>query len=151
GLSTAPADLTTSRKPSAAVSGPGEVARFHPKGAGAVFSNDRGAAVAAMAEAFERFIVTRRDLGGLISAGGSGGTALASPAMRRLPVGVPKVMVSTVASGNVKDYVGPSDICMIYSVTDVAGINRISEQVLSNAAHALAGMIVHLRKTSVEA
>jgi uncharacterized protein (UPF0261 family) len=113
----------------------------------AVFTDDRGRSVAAMAEAFERFIVTRRDLGGIISAGGSGGTALATPAMRRLPVGVPKVMVSTVASGNVKDYVGPVDICMMYSVTDVAGINRISEQVLSNAAHALAGMITHARRT----
>ncbi len=80
---------------------------------------------------------------GIISAGGSGGTALATPAMRALPVGMPKLMVSTVASGDVKRYVGPSDICMMYSVTDVQGINRISEQVLSNAAHALAGMIAH--------
>ena len=93
--------------------------------------------------AFERFIVTRRDLGGLISAGGSGGTALATPAMRRLSIGVPKMMVSTVASGDVKPYVGPSDICMMYSVTDVSGINRISERVLANAAHALAGMIMN--------
>jgi uncharacterized protein (UPF0261 family) len=83
----------------------------------------------------------RRDVGGIISAGGTGGTALATPAMRSLPVGLPKVMVSTVASGNVRQYVGPSDICMIYSVTDVAGINRISANVLSNAANALAGMI----------
>src|SRR5207247_9539061 len=58
-----------------------------------------------------------------------------------LPSGVPKVMVSTAASGNGKPYGGPSDICMMYSVTDVAGINRISERVLANAAHALAGMI----------
>ena len=63
--------------------------------------------------------------------------------MRRLPIGVPKVMVSTVASGDVKPYVGPSDICMMYSVTDVSGINRISERVLANAAHALAGMIAY--------
>ena len=63
--------------------------------------------------------------------------------MRALPIGVPKVMVSTVASGDVKPYVGPSDICMMYSVTDVSGINRISEQVLANAAHALAGMIAY--------
>ena len=65
--------------------------------------------------------------------------------MRRLPVGVPKVMVSSVASGEVKPYVGPSDLCMMYSVTDVAGINRISERVLANAAHALAGMVAHAR------
>src|SRR4029078_5266495 len=62
------------------------------------------------------------------------------------PVGVPKVMVSTVASGDVGRDVGPNDICMIYSVTDGQGINRISEQVLDNAAHALAGMIVHARR-----
>jgi uncharacterized protein (UPF0261 family)/ABC-type branched-subunit amino acid transport system ATPase component len=147
GLTVVTVDLSTSRKPSPADVGPAEVARFHPKGAMAVFTGDRGQSVTAMAEAFERFIVTRRDLGGIVSAGGSGGTALATPAMRRLPVGVPKVMVSTVASGNVKDYVGPADICMMYSVTDVAGINRISEQVLSNAAHALAGMISHGRRT----
>src|SRR5215475_5427253 len=151
GLDVVTVDLSTSRKPSPADVGPAEVARFHPKGAAAVFTDDRGQSVAAMAQAFERFIVTRRDLGGIISAGGSGGTALATPAMRRLAVGVPKLMVSTVASGNVKDYVGPADICMMYSVTDVSGINRISEQVLSNAAHALAGVIAHARRTQSEA
>lgn len=61
--------------------------------------------------------------------------------MRGLDIGVPKVMVSTVASGNVGPYVGPSDIAMMYSVTDVAGINRISRRVLGNAANALAGMM----------
>jgi uncharacterized protein (UPF0261 family) len=63
--------------------------------------------------------------------------------MRALPVGLPKVMVSTMASGDTRPYVGPSDICMMYSVTDVQGIHRISEQVLANAAHALAGMMAH--------
>jgi len=150
GLDVVTVDLATSRKPSPADVGPAEVARFHPKGAAAVFTGDRGQSVTAMAQAFERFIASRRDLGGIIAAGGSGGTALATPAMRRLAVGVPKVMVSTVASGNVKDYVGPADICMMYSVTDVSGINRISEQVLSNAAHALAGMITHARRTQSE-
>ena len=65
--------------------------------------------------------------------------------MRRLAIGVPKLMVSSVASGDVRPYVGPSDLCMMYSVTDVAGINRISERVLANAAHALAGMIAYAR------
>ena len=87
---------------------------------------------------------------GLISAGGSGATALATPAMQSLAVGVPKVMVSTVASGDVRAYVGPADICMIYSVTDVSGLNRISTMVLANAAHALAGMI-GLRRASAAA
>ena len=108
-----------------------------------MFTGDRGSAVTEMAVAFEEFVTRRRDLGGLISAGGSGGTALATRAMRRLPIGVPKVMVSTVASGDVRPYVGPSDICMMYSVTDVAGINRISRTVLANAAHALAGMLAY--------
>ena len=141
GLRTVTVDLATSGKPSPAMIHPREVARHRPKGERAVFTGDRGSAVSEMAVAFEQFIARRRDLGGLISAGGSGGTALATLAMRGLPIGVPKVMVSTVASGDVKPYVGPSDICMMYSVTDVAGINRISERVLANAAHALAGMI----------
>jgi uncharacterized protein (UPF0261 family) len=98
--------------------------------------------------AFEHFLARRRDVGGLISAGGSGGTALATQGMRRLPIGIPKVMVSTVASGDVKPYVGPSDICMMYSVTDISGINRISEKVLANAAHALAGMIAYSKSSS---
>jgi uncharacterized protein (UPF0261 family) len=94
-----------------------------------------------MAEAFARWIERERGIGGVISAGGSGGTSLATAGMRKLPVGIPKVMVSTVASGEVGTYVGPSDIMMMYSVADVQGINAISEQVLGNAAHALAGMI----------
>ncbi|MBM3573771.1 MAG: UPF0261 family protein, partial [Alphaproteobacteria bacterium] len=146
GVTVVTVDISTSGKPSSATVSPREVARHHPQGERAVFTGDRGSAVEAMAAALERFIARRQDLGGIISAGGSGNTALAAPAMRRLPIGVPKVMVSTVASGNVKPYVGPSDICMIYSVTDVAGINRISERVLANAAHALAGMIAYSGK-----
>jgi uncharacterized protein (UPF0261 family)/ABC-type branched-subunit amino acid transport system ATPase component len=143
GLRVVTVDLSTSGKTSAASVSPREVARHHPQGESGVFSGDRGSAVSAMATAFERYVLTRRDLGGLISAGGSGGTTLATAAMRALPVGVPKVMVSTMASGDTRPYVGPSDICMMYSVTDVQGINRISERVLANAAHALAGMITH--------
>jgi uncharacterized protein (UPF0261 family)/ABC-type branched-subunit amino acid transport system ATPase component len=148
GVRTVTVDLSTSGKPSPANVSAAEVARFHPSGARAVFTGDRGSAVVEMAIAFEHFIGTRRDLGGIISAGGSGGTALATQGMRRLAIGTPKVMVSTVASGDVKPYVGPADICMMYAVTDVSGINRISERVLSNAAHALAGMILHMRRGS---
>jgi uncharacterized protein (UPF0261 family)/ABC-type branched-subunit amino acid transport system ATPase component len=144
GLRVVTVDLSTSGRTSTASVHPREVARHHPDGERAVFSDDRGKAVSAMAVAFEHFVRTRRDLGGLISAGGSGGTALATQAMRALPVGLPKVMVSTMASGDTRPYVGPSDICMMYSVTDVQGINRISQKVLANAAHALAGMIAHL-------
>jgi uncharacterized protein (UPF0261 family)/ABC-type branched-subunit amino acid transport system ATPase component len=143
GLRVVTVDLSTSGRPSPASVHPREVARHHPQGEAAVFSGDRGSAVTAMAQAFEHYLSTRRDLGGIISAGGSGGTSLATPAMRALPIGVPKVMVSTMASGDVRPYVGPSDICMMYSVTDVQGINRISEKVLANAAHALAGMVMH--------
>lgn len=148
GLRVVTVDLATSGKPSPASVHPREVARHHPEGEGAVFCSDRGRAVTAMAEAFARFVLTRRDLGGLISAGGSGGTTLATAGMRALPVGVPKVMVSTMASGDVRPYVGPSDICMMYSVTDVQGLHRISEQVLANAAHALAGMVAHPARAS---
>jgi uncharacterized protein (UPF0261 family) len=146
GIRATTVDLSTTNRPSPADISPAEVARHHPDGPAAVFTGDRGESVAAMAQAFERFIVTRRDVGGIISAGGSGGTSLATPAMQRLPVGVPKMMVSTVASGDVRRYVGPTDICMMYAVTDVQGINRISERVLGNAAHALAGMISHARR-----
>ena len=145
GVRTVTVDLSTSGKPSPAMIHPREVARHHPRGERAVFTGDRGSAVSEMAAAFAGFIERRRDLGGIIAAGGSGGTALATQAMRRLPIGIPKVMVSTVASGDVKPYVGPSDICMIYSVTDVSGLNRISERVLGNAAHALAGMLAYSR------
>jgi len=120
-----------------------EIASHHPQGANAVFCGDRGAAIAAMTDAFQRFVKTRDDLGGLLGVGGSGGTAMITRAMRALPIGVPKVMVSTMASGNVAGYVGSSDITMVYSVTDVAGLNRISRRVLGNAANALAGMMLH--------
>ncbi|MBS0447379.1 MAG: ABC transporter permease [Proteobacteria bacterium] len=150
GLRVVTVDLSTSGKPSTANVHPREVARHHPDGERAVFSGDRGSAVSAMALAFEHFVRTRRDLGGLISAGGSGGTSLATQGMRALPVGLPKVMVSTMASGDTRPYVGPSDICMMYSVTDVQGIHRISEKVLANAAHALAGMVTHPPAASAE-
>jgi uncharacterized protein (UPF0261 family) len=120
-----------------------EIAAYHPSGASAVFRGDRGAAIAAMAVGFEHFAKTRQDLGGVLGIGGSGGTAIITHAMRALPIGVPKVMVSTMASGNVASYVGACDITMIYSVTDVAGLNRISRRILGNAAHAIAGMMLH--------
>jgi uncharacterized protein (UPF0261 family) len=96
--------------------------------------------VAAMAVALTAYVGSRSDVAGIIGIGGSGGTALITPAMQALPVGVPKVMVSTVASGNVAPYVGAADIAMMYSITDVAGLNRISRVVLGNAANAIAGM-----------
>ncbi|MBX3439688.1 MAG: Tm-1-like ATP-binding domain-containing protein, partial [Planctomycetaceae bacterium] len=106
--------------------------------------NDRGAAVAAMSEALVQYLVGEQAaerVAGVIGIGGSGGTALITAAMRALPVGVPKLMVSTVASGNTAPYVDCSDITMMYSVVDVAGLNVVSRTVLANAAHAMAGMV----------
>ena len=144
GLDVVTVDVSTgSREPGGADVTASEVAAAHPDGAAAVFTGDRGSAVAAMAVALERFLRGRDDVGGVLGLGGSGGTALITPAMRALPVGVAKVMVSTVASGDVAPYVGASDIAMMYSITDVAGLNRISRQVLGNAAHALAGMLAN--------
>ncbi|MBA7564721.1 hypothetical protein ES708_06388 [subsurface metagenome] len=80
-------------------------------------------------------------LNGILSMGGSGGTAVVTAAMRELPVGIPKIMVSTMAGGDVSSYVGTSDIIMVPSVVDVAGINRISRKIYSNAAEAIAGMV----------
>jgi uncharacterized protein (UPF0261 family) len=129
----------------------GEVASHHPDGAGAVLGgDDRGRAVTAMAEALAQFVRTRSDIGGMIGAGGSGNTALAATGMRALPLGIPKILVSTVASGDVAPYVGPNDIAMVYSVADIAGLNPITRAVLGNAAHALAGMMAHSVPDTVE-
>lgn len=141
GLNVQIVDLSTSGRPSGAEVPPHAVAAFHPRGVSGVFTGDRGTAVAGMTEAFTRWIAAQSNIAGIISAGGSGGTALATPAMRTLPVGVPKVMVSTVASGQVEQYVGPSDILMLHSVADVQGINSITREVLGNGANALAGMV----------
>jgi uncharacterized protein (UPF0261 family) len=143
GIRVVTVDLSTSTKTPGADISAQEVAKYHPLGESAVFTGDRGTSVAGMALAFEHFARSRADIGGIISAGGSGGTSLATSGMRALPIGLPKVMVSTMASGDTRPYVGPNDICMMYSVTDVEGINRISEKVLANAAHALAGMVAH--------
>jgi uncharacterized protein (UPF0261 family) len=121
-----------------------EIAAHHPDGAGSVLGlNDRGAAVAGMAEALTRWLSARTDIGAVLGLGGSGNTALVTQAMRALPIGTPKLMVSTVASGNVAPYVGPSDLALMYSVVDVAGINGISRRVIANAAHAAAGMALN--------
>lgn len=119
------------------------VAACHPDGAAAVFCGDRGRAIAAMSEALERFLPGRTDLAGVIGIGGSGGTAIVAPALQALPIGLPKILISTVASGNIEPYVGESDIAMIYPVVDLQGLNRISRAVLANAANAMTGMIRH--------
>jgi len=151
GVAVKTVDLSTSKSESSADYKPAEIAASHPDGASAVFTGDRGTSVAAMAKAFEIWATQNApDIAGMISAGGSGGTALSTPAMRALSIGVPKVMVSTVASGNVEPYVGPSDMIMMYSVTDVQGLNGISRKVLGNAAGALSGMLLNVPETQTQ-
>lgn len=107
-------------------------------------ARDRGRAVSAMASAAAALVRRLYEEGrcdGVLAAGGSGNSAIATSAMRALPVGVPKLMVSTMAAGDTRDYVGPSDVAMMASVTDVAGINSISGRILANAAAAMAGMV----------
>jgi uncharacterized protein (UPF0261 family) len=136
------------RAPTIAVDVPAaDVAAHHRQGPAAVLAgNDRGAAVAAMGEAFARFIATRDDIAGIVGIGGGGGTSIVTAGMRVLPIGLPKLMVSTLAAGDVAPFVGVSDIAMSYSVTDIAGLNRISRAVLRNAANAIAGMAAGARE-----
>ena len=118
-----------------------EVASWHPDGTSAVLvTNDRGTAVTAMGIAFARFIASRHDVAGVVGIGGGGGTSIVTAGMRTLALGVPKLMVSTLASGDTAPYVDVSDIVMMPSITDMAGLNRISRVVLHNAAQAVAGM-----------
>ncbi len=107
-------------------------------------ARDRGAAVEAMARGAERVVSELYSAGrfdGILAIGGSGGTAIAATAMQSLPVGVPKLLVSTVASGDTRPYVGAVDVTMMYSVVDLAGINSISARILANAAAAIGGMV----------
>ena len=104
---------------------------------------DRGVAVAAMAEGAAKIIAQLQSDGkidGVISLGGSAGTTIGTTAMRAVPVGVPKIMVSTLASGDTSPYVDTKDVSMMYSVVDIAGINSLSRQILANAAGAIVGM-----------
>lgn len=106
--------------------------------------NDRGEAVAAATAGVQRIVLDLHRQGkvdGVLGLGGSAGTTIATAAMRALPFGLPKLMVSTLASGQVRPFVGPRDIIMMHSVTDILGLNRISRTVLQNAAAAMLGMI----------
>ena len=114
---------------------------------------DRGNSVAVMAQGAATLIAEKHAAGevdGIISLGGSAGTTIGTTAMQALPVGVPKIMVSTLASGDTSPYVQSKDICMMYSVVDIAGINRVSRQILTNAAGAIVGMVTEEVLTLVE-
>lgn len=112
--------------------------------AGITARQDRGEAVTAMSKAAAMYLQGQVEAGvvqGVISLGGGGGTAIGTAAMRALPVGFPKVMVSTLAAGNVAPYVGTKDIVMFPSIVDVSGVNRLSRVLLSRAAGAICGMV----------
>jgi uncharacterized protein (UPF0261 family) len=118
-----------------------DVAAHHPHGPAAVLGpDDRGAAVTAMGQAFAAFVRTRRDIDAIIGIGGGGGTSIVTEGMRALPFGLPKLMVSTLASGDVGPYIGVADITMMPSVADIAGLNRITRTVLAQAALAITAM-----------
>ena len=105
---------------------------------------DRGNSVAVMAQGAATLVAEKQAAGeidGIISLGGSAGTTIGTTAMQAVPVGVPKIMVSTLASGDTSPYVQSKDISMMYSVVDIAGINRLSRQILANAAGAIVGMV----------
>ena len=105
---------------------------------------DRGRSVAAMARgatAILRRLFEQETIHGVASLGGSAGTTIATAAMRALPYGFPKLMVSTLASGDTSSYMGTKDICMMPSVLDIAGLNHVSRRILSNAAGAICGMV----------
>ncbi len=130
-----------------------DVAACHPDGAGAVLGgDDRGRAVAAMGTAFAEWCRRNTEaISGIISVGGGGGTSIACAGMRELSYGIPKFMISTLASGDTAPYIGTSDIVMVPSVTDIAGLNRLSRVILSNAAHALLGAVSAVRPETDDA
>ncbi|HZV19723.1 MAG TPA: Tm-1-like ATP-binding domain-containing protein [Sphingobium sp.] len=120
------------------------VAGFHPQGAAYVLGHtDRGAAIIAMGQALREFMIDAHVNGrcsAVIGIGGTGGSSMIATGMRGLPIGFPKLLVSTVASGDTSSYIGTSDISMMPSIVDVAGLNRVSKKVFRNAAGAIAGM-----------
>lgn len=114
---------------------------------------DRANATATLSRGMEILLPKLYQMGkfdGILSFGGTGGTSIVTPGMRALPIGVPKVMVSTVASGNTEPYVGTSDIMMIPSIVDVAGLNSISTKIFTNAVFAIAGMLNYENNTQLE-
>lgn len=114
-------------------------------------ARDRGASMSAMAAgaaAVARRLHDEGRIDGLLAVGGSGGSSVAAQAMQALPVGVPKLLVSTMVAGDMSPYVGVADVCLMYSVVDVSGINSISRRVFGNAVAAVAGMAHHYAEES---
>ena len=116
-------------------------------------AGDRGEAMTVMGEGAAAVVERLHDegeLAGILGLGGSGNTSIATTAMRALPVGVPKLMVSTMASGDTEPYVGSRDIAMLYSVADIEGLNQLSRTVIANAALAMVGMVANEADVEVE-
>ena len=116
-----------------------------------VARRDRGEAVTAMSKGAPIILsrlLAEKKIDGVISLGGGGGTSIGTAGMRALPIGFPKLMVSTLASGNTAQYVGVKDIVMMPSIVDVAGLNRISRQILTRAAGAICGMVESVGSSS---
>jgi uncharacterized protein (UPF0261 family) len=112
---------------------------------------DRGACIDTMMQGAAKVVLSLYEKGmldGIISMGGSAGTMIGTNAMKALPIGIPKLQVSTLASGDTKAYVGAKDIIMMPSILDISGLNRISRMIIGNAAHAIAGMAMHAAAAS---
>lgn len=137
-------DVSTTASTASCDVSPAMVAQHHPGGEDLVLrQQNRGDAVDAMGEALVHFLCAQTDIGAVLGLGGSGNTSIVTKAMRALPIGIPKFMVSTLASGNVAPFVGASDIIMMHAVADIAGLNEITRAVIGNAAHAAAGMAMN--------
>jgi len=106
-----------------------------------------GDRVGQMADAFEEYVSKRPDIQGIIALGGSSGSAVAAPGLRALPLGIPKILVTTMASGDISPYIRGSDVIVIPSVADISGLNQITGQILANAANSLSGMVKARQKT----
>ncbi len=130
---TSPGDITADEVAEAAGESRAALAAAHDRGP-AVLAMTRGAT-----EVVRRLHAAGR-VDGILGVGGSGGSSIVAAAMQALPIGVPKLLVSTMGSGDTRPYVGTSDIAMLYSVVDFAGINGLSEKILTNAAAGIAGM-----------
>jgi len=126
-----------------------DVAAYHSEALSLLGTNDRGPAVTAMGKAFAQFCSAYNSCDAAIGIGGGGGTSIVSAGFRAFPIGVPKLIVSTMTSGNIAPYVDISDIGMMYSVTDLAGLNRLSRRILRNAAFGIVGM-ARARKEEVQ-
>ena len=116
--------------------------------------SDKTSALSILSTALEHYLQSyykKAELVGAIGIGGSCGTSLIAPALRALPLGFPKVLVSTIASGNTSPYIGTSDLILLPSVVDIAGLNSVSKAIFSNAASALAGMVASKASNALDA